>query len=86
MDNASGAASQGGNSTTDETPGLTIHDSEAAGVRFPTTMKGAACRLQALRVERPKDGEFRWSLEQEHPHFGQAVPGQLGCQDSSSER
>ena len=60
---------------------------ELAGSGFlPITKKGAACRLQALRVERPKDGEFRWSFEQEHLHFGHAVPGQLGCQDRSSER
>ena len=50
---------------------------ELAGSGFlPITKKGAACRLQALRVERPKDGEFRWSFEQEHLHQGlhQQIP------------
>ena len=35
---------------------------------LPITKKGAACRLEALWVGRPKDGEFRWSLEQDHLH------------------
>ena len=50
---------------------------ELAGSGFlPITKKGAACRLQALRVERPKDGEFRWSFEQDHLHQGlhQQIP------------
>ena len=42
---------------------------ELAGSGFlPITKKGAACRLEALWVGRPQDGEFRWSLEQDHLH------------------
>ena len=42
---------------------------ELTGFGFlPITKKGAACRLEALWVGRPKDGEFRWSLEQDHLH------------------
>ena len=36
VDDASGAVSQGGNSTTDETPGLTEHGSRAGRVRLPS--------------------------------------------------
>ena len=53
---------------------------------FPIDKKGTACRLQALHVELPKEGKFRWTFEQGHLHFGHGVPGRLGCQNTPSER